>query len=971
MQSFQTKARAIDHLGRGQIADCPTAVSELWKNAYDAYARSASLEIFAGSPVIAAIFDDGHGMSESDFTNRWMIVGTESKLLSTPPTLSERNGLALRPRQGEKGIGRLSAAFLGPVTLLISKKKGADFVLGLVDWRLFENPYLTLSDVSIPVESLSNRTHLQQLISRMIQQSAENVKGGAENDPTIAAAWKKFEKLEKAANHNPTAFQVTEMLSQSNELSKRICEEVLSNWSVWKGTSKTGTALIVIDAGAELSVWVERDRDDDEYESLRKLMHATLSGFVDPYSQDDDMEFHYQVVAHLENDSRTIVASDSVFDFQQFHALEHTIVGEITENGVFQGNVKAFGVDQGNWTFSLRKSPLKQHLGPGRFKICIGTYEQALDRSTHPSTIHAQLDDAADRYAGLAIYRDGLRVMPYGRPEADFFNIEERRSKHAGREFWSYRRTFGRVALTRDENPNLRDKAGREGLIDNTARRELKALVIELLRSSARRFFNSDSEVSQELLPAVRERRRLAKEAEKRAGEKYKSDFRKIVRQLQGEVAEVAAEAIDLEARFKQIAQGGNKAQLAEFGSTLEKFRNQVISLAPPPKPKTLGRFEQEYRSFRDTYRDIMSSSDHLIEEWAEAVDSLHSDQNEILNEASVRHVTALKRLLSQSQKSIEQMWKSEAFPNIQGRITEDSQRYPVESQTIFSSVDAGSLSLQQGLKALDDLKTGLHFEFQDKYGELNRSIVRLAEGIELGAATIWGDERRAELESQIRQLTSLAQLGVTVEIVGHEFEAADKRIREQIRRLPGPCRDSPALPKLRAAIDELIGRLRFLGPLRVSGTRLKEEISGKSIREHVEAFFRDEFSARRISFECSASFDDLVVRDYTSRIVPVFLNLISNSVYWVAKSERQRKILLSAIDNVAVISDSGPGIDPDDEPSLFGLFFSRRVGGRGIGLYLCRQNLAAGGHTIQLAQQSSYKLLPGANFVISFQEKS
>ena len=38
--SFKTRARTIDHLGRGQIADAPTAVSELWKNAWDAYANN-------------------------------------------------------------------------------------------------------------------------------------------------------------------------------------------------------------------------------------------------------------------------------------------------------------------------------------------------------------------------------------------------------------------------------------------------------------------------------------------------------------------------------------------------------------------------------------------------------------------------------------------------------------------------------------------------------------------------------------------------------------------------------------------------------------------------------------------------------------------------------------------------------------------------------------------------------------------
>ncbi len=44
-RAFQTRARTVDHLGREQIADCPTAISELWKNAFDAYARNVELNI--------------------------------------------------------------------------------------------------------------------------------------------------------------------------------------------------------------------------------------------------------------------------------------------------------------------------------------------------------------------------------------------------------------------------------------------------------------------------------------------------------------------------------------------------------------------------------------------------------------------------------------------------------------------------------------------------------------------------------------------------------------------------------------------------------------------------------------------------------------------------------------------------------------------------------------------------------------
>ena len=40
---FRTKARAVDLLGKGQIADLPTAITELWKNGYDAYADNLSV----------------------------------------------------------------------------------------------------------------------------------------------------------------------------------------------------------------------------------------------------------------------------------------------------------------------------------------------------------------------------------------------------------------------------------------------------------------------------------------------------------------------------------------------------------------------------------------------------------------------------------------------------------------------------------------------------------------------------------------------------------------------------------------------------------------------------------------------------------------------------------------------------------------------------------------------------------------
>jgi signal transduction histidine kinase len=102
---------------------------------------------------------------------------------------------------------------------------------------------------------------------------------------------------------------------------------------------------------------------------------------------------------------------------------------------------------------------------------------------------------------------------------------------------------------------------------------------------------------------------------------------------------------------------------------------------------------------------------------------------------------------------------------------------------------------------------------------------------------------------------------------------------------------------------------------------------------------------------------------DFRYRIIPVFVNLINNALYWV-KFATSRIIMLDFVEDEIVVADSGKGVDPDDVSRLFEIFFTRRVSGRGVGLYLCRANLAASGHTIRY--QSGGPSLPGANFLIS-----
>ena len=78
MAKFKTRARAVDMLGRQQIADVSTAISELFKNAHDAYADHVEVDYFRSDNLLV-IRDDGIGMTKKEFENRWLVLGTESK----------------------------------------------------------------------------------------------------------------------------------------------------------------------------------------------------------------------------------------------------------------------------------------------------------------------------------------------------------------------------------------------------------------------------------------------------------------------------------------------------------------------------------------------------------------------------------------------------------------------------------------------------------------------------------------------------------------------------------------------------------------------------------------------------------------------------------------------------------------------------------------------------------------------------
>lgn len=960
--TFQTRARAVDHLGREQIADSPTAISELWKNSYDAYAKKVALRIFQDPLVCAAIFDDGIGMNKSEFLERWLVLGTEAKLEDALSGAEDTNGLPKRVKQGQKGIGRLSVAFLGSNALILSKKHSSPFLASAIDWRLFENPFLLLQDIRIPVREFTGKEDFESVYQDLLLNVAENITASGRDQKEkerIVSAWAEFSKFESNKGLESTASKITATAKRPIFSNRH-----LKFWDVWSNSSLSGMALLIGDLKDELTVWVQSDPqgiDDDEIQKVKRQMRVTLTGFVDPFLKNPPT-FAYAAMAHHALGEEIILSSDEQFGLEDFHSLEHYIEGRFDKDGTFDGSVRAFGQNLGQ-VHLPRAWPYKPapYSRVGAFDFCIGTFEQDPKKSSHPPEIHRVLVEKAERFSGLRVYRDGLRVMPYGRPDFDFFGIEERRTLHAGREFWQHKRVFGRLALTRADNPNLRDKAGREGLIDNSARRELHRRVVELLKNTARKYFGTDSPVRQERLPEIEEQNREARLVVERTVRLRIQDLVNHLKTCTPRLEQAIKRAKDLERKIDRSPRSEPDKILA-LENDIQSLKESMVQFEPSFVPRKLGRVEGDYRRFRDSLAEFRNVVSEVSTRWANAVDAGISEQTLArLHKSASLYSRAFDVELERWRTDITLLLKAETA-RIGERARVDRVKFENATDGIILDVEKFRKRLADATEELDMLRSITNRSQTRYYGSYLRTLQKLSEDVNVDAALAWSADERAELEEELRQISSLAQIGITVEIIGHELEVLDAEVDKNLRSLPPEIKKLQSFKAALTSHQALMTRLNYLAPLRVAGPRLKEIISGRQIADYIKTFFASQFDVESIAFLPTQAFLEMSITDFSYRIYPVFVNLVNNAVYWL-RSVGNREIKLDAVDGSVVVADSGPGVDPDDEPSLFKLFFTRRAEGRGVGLFLARANLAASGHTIEY--KTGKPSLSGANFII------
>lgn len=121
-------------------------ILELVKNAYDADARSCTIELLNTDQPngSVSVSDDGDGMTAEDIERGWLVIGRSSK----SPTAKTRLN---RVQAGSKGLGRLAALRLGTSAVLVTRPRselGCEYQLH-IDWSAYDHADLV---ESVPLE---------------------------------------------------------------------------------------------------------------------------------------------------------------------------------------------------------------------------------------------------------------------------------------------------------------------------------------------------------------------------------------------------------------------------------------------------------------------------------------------------------------------------------------------------------------------------------------------------------------------------------------------------------------------------------------------------------------------------------------------------------------------------------------------------------------------------------------------------
>lgn len=425
-------ARILTMLGDQLIKNEQIALTELIKNSYDADADwvkvsfenfGENLEVNRDSKII--IEDNGTGMTLETIEKSWMNPATPNKFVEKGKTKRTKN--KKRIVQGEKGIGRFSILKLGKKILITTKPENSNVEYEIdYDLSAYDNDFLTENNKKKELFIDDLNIKVQTVIPKKII------------DKNIKVEHRTFNR-----GNCGTIIEISELKGKWNR--KKI-------ENIYKDISKLESIFDkIINPDKERNDFIVGFYINKERVSLTKDYLDKLYGLIENKTVFKITKGQYE----SENKRFTFIENGIPKSFEIFSPTfkknkvfnNYFCFKKFNENkGKEECTEKFREPECGSFSFNFfifdfgKKAPLKYLLDSG-------------DRDTiKPHRIY--------------LYRDGIRVFPYGNPEDDWLQIDKLRGTERASFFFSNDQVVGWVDISKSENPELKDKTNREGLID-------------------------------------------------------------------------------------------------------------------------------------------------------------------------------------------------------------------------------------------------------------------------------------------------------------------------------------------------------------------------------------------------------------------------------------------------------------------------------------------------------------------------
>lgn len=961
--SFKAKARVIDMLGRQQIADTATAMGELMKNSLDAGAKNFYADLREKENRLV-LRDDGLGMRNIDVTQKWLVLATGVKTSNNTEDFTEwmefaapeQKAWCLDEQYGEKGIGRLSISSIGQGVILWtvwgegSKREGT---LCIINWCFYESPELSFDDIPVIYQKFTGAPSKAEIV-KLLQESYET---------TNNAISKIHDDILKNKILD-TAEQI-----RSIEYSERDFPWVVG--TSFHITSLTDTVKDLFNEAAPKEGYNRQINEQIK-------AYYTFSNFWNPFIETPDRVFSI----HPSRDDVPLKRHDKNFwDPTDFQKCDHHISVDISDSGYVKGTIKNYGEAEIPYERQLPVLPDNAQ-SPGKLHVEIGYIQGQRALSPLPDDVYRDMSARLEIAGGFSVYLNNVRIQPYGMADNDFLSFEARRSLNAGRYYFSHRRMFGGVFIPSKKTTNLKEKAGREGFINNSAFRGLKVWLQAFFIDLADSYFGKLSNRKDKQNRSIFKQTKPSKEKLRQKKQEYIRGLRIAIKSfpaLKKDTVKHVQEARSLLSRAIDSSAGSMLDNCENSIRVVQKLHEDILkSPIFPPSGVQLTESESEQLVTFQTEVNMFSIS------LGNEICALQLKFQNVLSK-SKKHA----KMISILKREREDLWESiisdftERINTIKGHIgkldrdIENFQQVNLEKCKSEYNIALNGVTPELAVsdekgekriiweKARQKAIAFYHENILPLIEQLDDDIQHAAK--ETSSAFVLSDLTQQLQQARIENsyLIDMAQLGLVFETSDHEFNSQIGIINNIINSLMSKANAEicSQLMQLKHSIDIVDERISLYSPILRKRGDERTSISGQAIYDFINT--RLGKNGEGVQILATKSFLQM---SWHNIKWPIFLgaiyNIISNSMYWVRRTNPPHSILLSTRDNEILISDSGPGIPSYDYERVFFPGFSRKPSGRGLGLYIARESLKKINYSLQISEPT-LESLPGAIFSI------